>query len=194
MVAVPIALAGSAPEPGEPRVVVLRDFGQLAPILALANASQAVLAVLRMDEADRRRTLDTLAGWAMGSGGDVDVISRHTAIIRPPLAPPVRLNRPGVVSAVEEAFAGPEHPLTRDEEDRLLPRSVGGDAEARRRLVDSYAEIATVVALWLRPDHVSPETAVVRARRELDQLVVTGTAKPLLVELVDHVAVRLGVA
>ena len=189
----PVSLAGSHPEPSEPRVLVLREFADLSPVLALANTAQPVLAVLRMAESDRQRALDTLAGWSVGSGGDVDVISHNTAVIRPAMGPPVRLSRPGVVSAVEAAFSGPEHPLTRAEEARLLPRSSSGDADARRRLLDSYAEIATVVALWLRPDHLSAEVAVARAQAELQQLVVTGTPRPLLVELVDRVAARLGV-
>src|ERR687894_3130985 len=111
----PVSLAGSHPEPSEPRVLVLREFADLSPVLALVNTAQPVLAGLRMAESDRQRALDTLAGWSVGSGGDVDVISHNTVVIRPAWGPPVRLSRPGVVSAVGGAFSGPAHPLTMGE-------------------------------------------------------------------------------
>jgi hypothetical protein len=177
-----------------PRIVVVREFRDLKAILVLVRAGRPVLVVLRCPDDVRRRVLDVLAGWALGADGDLDEIGANTVAVRPPGAEPVRLSRHGIVSAVHELFTHDDaQPLTRDEEERLLPLATAGSQDARRRLVDAYAELATTLALWLRPRTVTQSTAVAIAQDELDRLVAWpprhGT---LLAALVDRLAHRLG--
>lgn len=172
---------------------IIRDFLEVRSALAIANADIPVLVVLRLGDEDRRRALDVLAGWAIGSHGSVDHISAHVLVLRSVAAPLAHLNRQGLVSAVDAAFVTvAEAPLTRSEESRLLPLARAGSVEARRRLIDAYTEVTTVIALWLRPEHVAVETATRWAHEELDNVVTEGRPRPLLVELVDRVATRFG--
>lgn len=62
--------------------------------------------------------------------GDVDHISPNALALRAASAPPVRLARHGLVSAVEDAFMGRGPGFTRTEETRLVPAAAAGDAEA----------------------------------------------------------------
>jgi hypothetical protein len=96
------------------------------------------------------------------------------------------------LSAVEEAFSrdGPA-PMTRDEEERLLPLAVAGSVSARRRIVDTYAEFATVFALRVRRRSVSEAVAVRTAHEELDRLVTFPSQGPLLASLVEGIVARL---
>jgi 2-methylcitrate dehydratase PrpD len=82
--------------------------------------------------------------------------------------------------------------ITREEEDRLVASAAAGDASARRRLVDVYAELATLLALRLRPDGMSEATAVAAAQEELDRVVGTPyQRRPLLAALIEGVMSRL---
>ena len=67
-----------------------------------------------------------------------------------------------------------------------------GSTDAARRLIDAYAELATLVALWLRPQTMSVERATRYAHEELDAIVASGPVNtPLLVELVNRIEGRL---
>ncbi len=89
-----------------------------------------VLAVLRTAEEERGRLLDLLTGWALGSTGQLDRIGPNSLLARPPGCGAVRLGRLSLVLAVEEAFAGGRpRPLSREEEERLLPMAVAGSAD-----------------------------------------------------------------
>lgn len=169
----------------------MRSYEDVRVVLALAGAGIPVLVVLRLSEEDRTRVQDVLTGWALGSGGDVDHISPNTVAVRAASVPPVRLARRGVVSAVERAFDDGGRGLTRADEGRLRPAAAAGDPDARQRLVDAYAEIATLFAAWLRPAHMSLDSAVRRAQAELDAVVSSGGVEPVLVELVERIAARL---
>jgi hypothetical protein len=59
-------------------------------------------------------------------------------------------------------------------------------------LVDAYAEIATLLAAWLRPAHLGLDTAVRRAQAELDKVASSDSPRPLVVELVQRIAARIG--
>jgi hypothetical protein len=181
---------GSSDEQPQPRTVVLRSFDEVRVAIALANAGVQVLVVLRLDVADRRRVEDLLTGWALGSGGDIDRIGPNALALRGRSVPPVQLARRGLVSAVERAFTGDARALSRSEEVRLRPLAAAGDADARQRLVDAYAEIATLLAAWLRPPHVSFEGAVRQAHAELDAAVRSRGHGTILVELVGRIASR----
>jgi hypothetical protein len=123
----------------------------------------------------------------------LDRISPNTVLARPANCPPVPLGRSGIASAVEEVFAGDgPRPLGRDEEERLLPQAVRGSVSARRRIVDSYAELAALFALKIRPRSVSEERAVRVAQEELDRLVRFPSNGPLLVSLVEGIIKNLG--
>lgn len=180
----------TAPEgaPQHERMVVLRAFSDVRSVVALLSAAHPVLVVLRTSDEDRRRLLDLLSGWALGSGGALDRIGPNTMLARPLGAPPVRLKRTGLVPAVQEVFASEEgHRLTRAEEERLLPLAVGGSASARRRLIDAYSEFATLFALRARPSWV-PEAAAVRAaQQELERLVSFPSQGPLLASLAEGI-------
>ena len=82
-------------------------------------------------------------------------------------------------------------PLGRDEEERLLPQAVRGSVGARRRITDSYAELAAVFALKIRPRSVPEARAVRLAQEELDRLVRFPSKGPLLVSLVQGIIKKL---
>ncbi len=183
---------GPVPSERLPRLVVLRAFGELKTVTAMLGAGIPVLVLVRTTEADERRVLDLLSGWALGSGGALDRIGPHTVLAVPAHSPPVHLGRSAMVSAVEEAFAGEgPAPMTRDEEERLLPLAVAGSPDARRRLVDTYAELATLLALRVRPRSISADAAVRAAHEELDRLVTFPSQGPLLASLVEGIVRRL---
>lgn len=175
-----------------PRISVIRTFADAKATVAMVNAAYPVLVVLRTSEGDQRRVIDFLSGWALGSGGDIDRIGPNTVLVRPANCPPIRLGKSGVVSAVEEVFAddGPR-PLGRDEEERLVPQALAGSVNARRRLIDAYAELATLFALKIRPRSVPEERAVRVAQQELDRLVTFPSKGPLLASLVEGIAKNL---
>ena len=173
-------------------MVVIRAFADIKVVIGILHADHPVLVVLRASEEDQRRVLDLLSGWALGSGGDVDRIGSSTVLARPADCPPVQLGRSGIASAVEEVFAGDgPRPLGRDEEERLLPQAVRGSVSAQRRIVDSYAELATLFALKIRPRSVSEAMAVRIAQEELDRLVRFPSRGPLLVSLVEGIIKNL---
>ncbi len=173
-------------------MVVIRAFADIKVVIGILHADHPVLVVLRTSEEDERRVLDLLSGWALGSGGDVDRIGSSTVLARPADCPPVHLGRSGIASAVEEVFAGDgPRPLGRVEEERLLPQAVRGSVSAQRRIVDSYAELATLFALKIRPRSVSEAMAVRIAQEELDRLVRFPSRGPLLVSLVEGIIKNL---
>ena len=173
-------------------MVVIRDFTDIKIVTAMLGAAHPVLMVMRTSEGDQGRVLDLLAGWALGSGGDLDRIGPNTVLARPANCPPVSLRRSGIASAVEEVFAADgARPLGRDEEERLLPQAVRGSASARRRIIDSYAELAALFALKIRPRSVSEASAVRVAQEELDRLVRFPSKGPLLVSLVQGIIKNL---
>jgi Cell division protein SepF len=189
---VPVEALGANPAPGTPRMAVIRTFTDTKAVVAMLKAAYPVLVVLRTSEREQQRVLDLLCGWALGSDGDMDRIGRNTVLARPPNCPPVRLGKSGVVSAVEEVFAGDgPQPLSRDEEERLLAQAVGGSVGARRRIIDTYAELATLFALKIRPRSVSEERAVRVAQQELDRLVTFPSKGPLLASLVEGIIKNL---
>jgi hypothetical protein len=58
--------------------------------------------------------------------------------------------------------------------------------------VDAYAELAALVAMWLRPRSISQAAAVRAAQEELDRLVAWPPRNSaFLVALVEAVAARL---
>jgi hypothetical protein len=69
------------------------------------------------------------------------------------------------------------------EEELLLPQAVSGSVSARRRIVDAYAELATVYALRIRPESMSECTAVRLAQTELERLVTFPSTGPILANL-----------
>jgi Cell division protein SepF len=173
-------------------MVVIREFTDIKVVTALLRADHPVLIVMRTSEDHERRALDVLSGWALGSGGDVDRIGPSTVLARPANCPPVPLGKTGMVSAVEEVFAGDgPRPLGRDEEERLLPQAVRGSVGAQRRIVDAYAELATLFALKIRPRSISEARAVRVAQEELDRLVRFPSKGPLLVSLVEGIIENL---
>jgi len=113
-------------------------------------------------------------------------------VLRSPRALSPRLIHHGLADAVEQALtATAPSMLTRDDERRLRTQAAAGSAAARRRLIDAYAEVATLIALWLRPSGLSSQDATRYAHEELDTLVARATTTPLLVELVNRIAARL---
>ena len=188
----PVEALGASPAPDNPRIVVIRSFTDTKAVVAMLNAAYPVVVVLLTSDGDQRRVLDFLSGWALGSGGDLDRIGRNTVLARPANYPPVKLGKSGVVSAVEEAFAsdGPL-PLSREEEERLISQSVAGSVTARRRIIDAYAELATLFALKIRPRSVPEARAVRIAQQELDRLVTFPSKGPLLASLVEGIAKNL---
>ena len=173
-------------------MVVIRTFTDTKTVVAMLNAAYPVVVVLRTSEGDQRRALDLLSGWALGSGGDLDRIGRNTVVARPANCPPVQLGKSGVVSAVEGVFAGDGAlPLSRDEEERLIPQAVAGSVSARRAIIDAYAELATMFALKIRPRSVPEARAVRVAQQELDRLVTFRSKGPLLASLVEGITKNL---
>lgn len=182
----PLPAAGDA---AQERMAVIRTFGDTKPLIAMLNAGHPVLAVLRTSDEERRRVLDFLGGWALGAGGELDKIGPNTILARPPGCGAVHLSRLSFVSAVEEVFASDDpHPLTREEEERLLPLALVGSAGARRRLIDAYSEFATVFALRIRPQSVSEGTAIRAAQQELERLVSFPSHGPLLASLAQGIS------
>jgi hypothetical protein len=175
-----------------PRLSVLRAFPEVKATLAMLGAGYPVLVVLRAPESERRRLLDVLTGWAVGAGGTLDRIGPNTLIAAPPGGEPVRLGHEGMVSAVEEAFTTEKHAaLGREEEERLVPLAVAGSQSARRRIIDTYAELATVFALRIRPSNVSQARAVDVAQAELERLVTYPSRGPLLASLFEGITKAL---
>lgn len=206
----PVTAVGAFPDPISPRLVTMRAFSQIKAVIALLDANCPVFVVLVAPEAERTRILDLLAGWSLGSGGDLDRISPNTVLVRPAGTTAVRLARSGVVSAVNEVFAGDgSGPLSRADEQRLRPLAARGDLEARRRLVDAYSELATLLAVRLRPSSQSSQwsqssqsslstlsslseaAAVAAAQEELDWLVGRPGSDSLLADLIERLLLRL---
>src|SRR5205823_4033402 len=52
-------------------MVVLREFGDLKATTAMLRAGHPVCIVDRTPDADHQRMMDFLAGWALGSGGNL---------------------------------------------------------------------------------------------------------------------------
>jgi hypothetical protein len=189
----PLQLVGPADRPPEPRCIVIRSVNDVPAALAIANADIPVLLVLRVDEPDRQRVTDIITGWSSGARVEPDWLGAHTVVLRTARAPQVRLIDHGMARAAERALStGSPGALTRSDEAQLRAQASRGSTEARRRLIDSYAEFATFVALWIRPVGASAEWATHYAHEELDALVGQRSATPLLVELVEHIARRLG--
>ena len=188
----PLALVGSEHQPPEPRCVVIRSVTEMPAVLAIANADIPVLLVLRVEVTDRQRVTDMVTGWASGARATLDWLGANTVVLRTPRAPAPKLISHGLADAVEHALAfnGPG-PMTRDDELRLRTQAGAGSVDARRRLIDGYAEITTLVALWLRPQYLSAELATRYAHEELDVLIARPSTTPLFVELVDRIAARL---
>jgi Cell division protein SepF len=173
-------------------MVVIREFTDIKVVTSILQAVHPVFIVMRASKDDERRVFDLLAGWALGSGGDLDRIGPNTVLALPANCPPVLLGKSGIASAVEDVFAADgARPLTRDEEERLLPQAVRGSVSARRRIVDSYAELAALFALKIRPRSVSEARAVRIAQEELDRLVRFPSKGPLLVSLVEGIIKNL---
>jgi hypothetical protein len=169
-------------------MVVIRHFTDIKVVIAMLQAAHPVFIVTRTSEDDERRVLDLLSGWALGSGGNLDRIGPNTVIARPANCPPISLRRSGIASAVEEVLsADGTQPLSRDEEERLLLQAVRGSVSAQRRLVDSYAELATLFALKVRSRSVSEAAAVRVAQEALDRLVRVPSKGPLLVSLLEAI-------
>jgi hypothetical protein len=177
---------------GSPRMVVVRSFGDCKAATAILRSGRPVFLVLRTSEADRRRALDLLAGWAVGAGGELDRIGPNTVLARPADSGPVRLGRAGMVSAVDEVFQSDDrHPLSRDEEERLLPLAGRGSVGAQRRIIDAYTEFAALFALKLRPRELPEARAVQIAQDELDRVVRCPSKGPLLADLCEGIMKRL---
>ncbi|MHB1777847.1 MAG: cell division protein SepF [Acidimicrobiales bacterium] len=179
-------------EPSQPRLAVVRSVGDFKGVAGLLRAGYPVLVVIPPASAERQRVLDLLAGWTIGSGGELDRFSPNTVLARPPGAGAVRLGRGKFASAVDEIVRndGPV-PLTRQEEQELLTEAIRGSAQARRRLVDTYSELATLVALRIRPATVHEENAVRIAQDELERLVSYPSTGPLLANLLEGIIRRL---
>ena len=164
-------------------------------MLAIANADIAVLAVLHVGQTERQRVLDILAGWSSGAGVALDWLGANTVVLRSSRAPSLRLIDYGLADAVERALSVATAPtLHRDDEPRLWSEAAAGSPDARRRLIDAYAELATLVALWLRPRHLPVAVATRYAHEELDAVVRSPAPTPLLVTLVDRIGERLTAA
>lgn len=183
---------GPVAEERLPRLVVIRSFAEAKAAIALLRAGIAVVVLIRAPEDESQRVLDLVAGWALGSDGELDRVGPNTVLARPPGCPPIRIARTGIVSVVEEVFAS-EHgdPMSRDEEEHLLPLAVAGSLDARRRIVDTYAELATLFALRIRPRSVPENVAVRVAQEELDRLVTFPSQGPLLASLIESIIKRL---
>jgi len=181
------AVGAVSPDPPS-RLIVIRSVSDVKAVVGMLNAHLAVLVIIRSSEPDRRRVIDLLAGWTLGSGGESDRIGPNAILLSPPGSAPVHLGRSGLASAVEDAFAGEgDKPITRMEEQLLLPQAVSGSVSARRRIIDAYAELATVYALRIRPESMSESTAVQVAQTELERLVTFPSRGPILANLFDGI-------
>jgi hypothetical protein len=159
-------VTASSSDEQRPRTVVVRTMRDGEVGLATLGGAVPVLFVLRTGDAVRQRLLDLLRGWSLGSGGSLDTISPSVVAARPAGAGPVRLGAHRAATVVEEVEAG-ERRLTRDDEARLIPLAAAGSSEAQGRLIDGYSELATVLALWLRPATMTTDRAVSLAQDEL---------------------------
>jgi hypothetical protein len=189
----PLELVGSERPPPEPRCIVLRAIDELGTVLALANSDIPVLLVIRVDEPVRQRVTDTIGGWASGAGVTPDWLGPNTVTLRTRRAPQMRLIDHGMADAATRALTDEStRTLTRGHEARLRRQARLGSVDARRRLIDAHAELATLMAVWLRPDSVSVERATRHAHEELDAIAANPSANtPLLVDLVNRIAKRL---
>lgn len=170
------------------RLQVVRSVSDVKIVIGLLNAGHPVLVVLRTTDSDRRRAVDLLAGWTLGAEGESDWIGGNSLLVSPAGAAPVHLGQTGLATAVEDAFASENgDPLSRSEEDRLLSEAVKGSVSARRRLIDTYTELATTYALRIRPKSVTESRAVQLAQSEVERLVSFPSAGPLLANLFDGI-------
>lgn len=160
------SLPGDEPRP---RTVVVRALADADIGLAILGGAIPVLFVVRSDEVVRQRLLDLMRGWALGSGGSLDVISPNVISARPAGAAPIRLAVHRMEVTVEEVASGSPR-LTREAEMQLIPLAADGSTEAQTRLIDGYAELATALALWLRPAYMTPERAACLAHEELESV------------------------
>jgi FtsZ-interacting cell division protein YlmF len=113
-------------------MVVVRNFTDIKVVTALLQAAHPVFVVTRTSEEDERRVFDLLAGWALGSGGDLDRIGPNTVIARPANCPPISLSRSGIASAVEEVFAADAtRPLSRERRNDSFLRPSGARSVRR---------------------------------------------------------------
>jgi hypothetical protein len=185
-------VVGPAAEESLPRLTVIRSLAEAKVAVALLRAGKPVAILIRAPDAERQRVLDLLAGWALGSNGELDRIGPNTLLAQPPGSPPIRTARTGIVSVVEEVFASDQSvPMSRDEEERLLPMAVAGSVDARRRIIDTYAELATMFALRVRSRAVPEATAVRAAQEELDRLVTFPSQGSFLAPLFEGIIKRL---
>jgi hypothetical protein len=183
---------GATPSDQSGRLAVVRSVSDVKAAVGMLNAAYAVLVVIRTSESDRRRVIDLLAGWSLGAGGEADWIGPNAVLLRSPGTAPVHVGRSGLVSAVDDAFAGDDgRRISRGEEERLLRQAIGGSVTARRRLIDTYAELATMYALRIRPTGMGEATAVSTAQAELERLVAFPSKGPLLANLFDGIATLL---
>jgi hypothetical protein len=168
---------------------VIRSIADVKTAVGMLNAGLPVLVLIRTGEPDRRRVIDLLAGWTLGSGGESDRIGPNALLLSPPGSAPVHLGRTGLASAVEEAFASEgDNPISRAEEELLLPQAISGSVSARRRIIDAYAELATMYALRIRPKSMGEATAVRVAQTELERLVTFPSTGPILANLFDGIS------
>lgn len=187
-----VAAAASANESLPPRLVVARSVGAFKAAAALLRAGFPVLVVISAGVDERQRLSDLLTGWALGAGGELDRIGPNSVLARPPGSGAVLLGRGQFASAVDELARGEgPAPLTRSEEERLLAEAVGGSLLARRRLIDTYSELATLVALRVRPVSVHESSAVRIAQGELERLVSYPSVGSLLANLLEGIILRL---
>jgi hypothetical protein len=175
--------------PDQPsRLMIIRSVSDVKPTIGMLNADLPLLVVIRADEPDRRRIIDLLAGWTLGSGGESDRIGPNAFLLSRPGSAPIHLGRAGLASAVEDAFASEgDRPITRTEEEVLLPRAVNGSVTARRRIIDSYSELATMYALRIRPKSISESATVRMAQAELERLVTFPSTGPILANLFEGI-------
>lgn len=184
----PLEAAGALPSDREARLQVVRSVSDVKVVIGLLKAGHPVLVVLRTSDSDRRRAVDLLAGWSLGADGDSDWIGANSLLLTPAGAAPVHLGRTGLATAVEDAFAPDEgNPPSREEEERLLSEAVRGSVPARRRLIDTYAELATMYALRIRPKTVSESRAVQMAQSEVERLASFPSTGPFLANLFDGI-------
>lgn len=85
-------------------MVVLRSLRDAQTLIALLGGRSPGAGRGAHSDDERRRALDLLAGWALGSGGDLDRIGPNTVLARPPGSEKVMLGRTSLASAVEEVF------------------------------------------------------------------------------------------
>jgi hypothetical protein len=170
----------------------VRSFTDVKQVLATLQGTSPVLVVIHASDADRSRCLDVLTGWAFGSGGDLDGLGPNAVLARPPGAPPARFARTQIASVVDQVLTAGDPLPDRDEEQHLRSLATTGNDEARRRLVDSYLEVANLLALVLCPKHLSQATALRVAHEELERVASWAPRDtPMLVALTNAVHERL---